>query len=76
VLDWDTVKEVHARDPMLKNLIGYIEYDFSIVIDLGNRMLAFGASPPETALSYGGMVSALVDGRIYDGEVIVKIWKK
>ena len=76
VLDWDIVKEAHARDPTLKNLIGYIEYDFSVVIDLSSRRLAFGASPPESALSYGGMVSALVDSKIYNGEVIVKIWKK
>lgn len=76
VLDWSVVKGIHATDPTLKNLVGSVEYHFWAAIDLGSRRLEFGGEPPETALSYGGAVSALVDGKIYNGEIIVKMWKK
>lgn len=76
VLDWDLVKELHQKDPMLRDLAGYLEYRFWARIHLESRALEFGEEPPEAALSYNNAVSALVGGSIYNGRVTIKIWPR
>jgi hypothetical protein len=55
--------------------IGPIEYYLYVEIHTPKKNWFFGTKPPEVTLSYARNVTVLKEGVLYDGEVIVRIWK-
>ncbi len=75
ILDGALIERIHDSNSTLEGLVGPVEYDFQAVIALDWRQWVFGSEPPENSLAYGGAVTVLIGGILYNGEVTVKIWR-
>jgi len=76
VLDGARIEEIHTNNPQLIDLVGTIEYDFWAKLEISWKTWEFGEDPPENGLIYSEMVTVLLDGSLYNGKILVKIWEK
>lgn len=72
VLDARLIQQVHDSNPTLNNTLGSVEYGFWAKIDEWE----FGEDPPNATQVYREVVTVLSEGILYNGEVIVKIWRR
>ncbi len=74
VLDGDEISRLHLLDPTLENTTGPIEYNFWVLVR-GDKSWEFGDPPKRRVLTYGTPVTILSHNSLYNGEVVVKIWR-
>jgi hypothetical protein len=75
VLDGALIEKTHQENPQLRDLLGAIEYSFWAKIQISWKKWEFGEDPPENGLVYGGTATVLLDGSLYNAEILVKIWR-
>lgn len=76
VLDGGVLDETHDANRNLTGLLGSIGYAFRAEIGTESKSWLFGPDAPNTTLTYGGSVTLLIDGSLYNGDITVKIWRK
>jgi len=76
VLDGGVMDETYNANRNLTGLIDSIEYGFRAEIGTESRSWLFGPDAPNATLTYGGSVTVLMKGSLYNGDITVKIWRK